>query len=239
MLDLILDIIFPQNECCLCREPGNFWSRRPWCDKCDEELRRVARESPVCQVCGKFLTVDQAVCSECQEEKPPFFIARAVGPYEGCFRKVVKMFKFLGKRGLAVRMSKMMAEVVLSTPEYGELDVIVPVPATRESLARRGFNQSELLARRLASQLGVRFRGDVLVRLRETPPQRELSKEERERNLKGAFAVQNRDKIKDKRVLLVDDVYTTGSTAKECSRVLLEAGAASVAVVTWASGKGY
>ena len=202
-------------------------------------MRRISREKPICQKCGKFLKNGGTLCIECQAGDPPFFIARAVGPYEGCFRKVVKIYKFLEKRGLAVKMSKMMAEVVMAHQEYRDMDRVVPVPMTHEGLARRGFNQSELLAARIARHIGSKHDPRILVRVRETPSQRELSREEREKNLLGAFAVQGKRKIRGKKILLVDDVYTTGSTAKECTRSLMEAGAEQVNVITWAAGKGF
>lgn len=192
-----------------------------------------------CRRCGKFLTHDQLLCRECQEDDPPFFIARAVGPYEGCHRQLIKQYKFMEKKFLAWSMAKMMAQVVQANREYWPLDIVIPVPMSREGLLRRGFNQSEMLAARIARILGVRFEPHVLERVKDSAPQRELSREAREKNLLHAFAVNKPERVEGKSILLVDDVYTTGSTAKECTRTLLEAGARRVGVIAWASGKGF
>jgi len=239
MLDLILDLIFPQRTCCLCRRPGFFWSSRPWCDACDDKLKKAGTAHNICRRCGKFLTTDQSLCRECQEEEPPFFIARATGPYESCHRQVVKQYKFMEKRKLSHVMARMMSQIVLETPEYWPLDMVIPVPMSREGLIKRGFDQSELLASRIARRIGVRFEPHLLVRVKAGPPQRELSREMREKNLLHAFAVERPDRLRGKNVLLVDDVYTTGSTARECTRTLLGAGAKRVGVIAWAAGKGY
>ena len=182
---------------------------------------------------------DLQVCLDCQESKPLFSIARAVGPYEGGYRQVIKQFKFLEKKKLACRMAQMMADVVIDTPGYWPLDVVVPVPVSQEGMISRGFNQSELLARRIARYIRVKLMPEVLVRIKMVPPQRDLSREERKKNLINAFAVPNNEWVKGKNVLLVDDVYTTGTTARECSRVLYDAGANRVSVIAWAAGKGF
>lgn len=239
MIDLILDLIFPQNACCLCHTPGNFWSRRPWCDRCDEEMRNAAAKLPYCEKCGKFLPDGGGICAECAREEPPFFIARAVGPYEGCYRKIIKAYKFMGNRGLAVKMAQLMARVVQANDKYQPLDLVVPVPAAVESLSQRGFNQSELLARKIAKILKLKHLPHALQRAQGTLVQHELSREEREKNLRGAFTTKENQALKGKNILLVDDVYTTGITARECTRALLEAGARRVCVITWAAGKGY
>jgi len=162
-----------------------------------------------------------------------------VGPYEKCYKVAVKLLKFMCRGYIAVRMGRMMAEVVKNEPRYWPLDLVIPVPISQPNLMKRGFNQSEVLARNVAKALGLKMLPDVLVRVRETPSQRELTKEERQQNLKGAFDVRDCEKIRGKNILLVDDVYTTGSTAKECATVLLDAGANRVSVITWASGKGF
>ncbi|MGE5403956.1 MAG: ComF family protein [Candidatus Saccharibacteria bacterium] len=239
MIELFLDIIFPQNACCLCQKPGNYWSRKPWCDKCEADLRRIGQEMDHCHKCGKYLKNGGTICSECEGGENPFFISQAVGPYEGCFRKIIKNYKFMGNRRLSIRMAELMAETITRIPEYQPIDAVVPVPISKEGLRERGFNQSELLARRLSKILKIEHLPHALHRVKATLPQRELCKEDREKNLLGAFAVKEKKNVRGKNILLVDDVYTTGSTAKECAKTLLEAGAMRVCVITWASGKGY
>jgi ComF family protein len=170
---------------------------------------------------------------------PPFFVARAVGPYEGCFKKAIGLLKFVGRRTVARRMGEMMADVVSGEPAFWPIDLIIPVPISAGSLAQRGFNQSQILGDHIARCLGRPIRGDILKRIKETPSQRELSRAEREENLRTAFGVVPGHRLDNKNVLLVDDVYTTGSTTRECTKALLEAGAQRVAVITWAAGRGY
>ncbi len=240
MENILWDILFPENACSLCREKGKFNSRHPWCDHCQEDIERAVNSLPICDWCGKYLEQGDQYCSDCRVERPLFKIARAVGPYEDeRFRKAVKVFKFLCRKYMGVKMGRMMAEVVKREPRYWPIDLLVPVPASPGSLKQRGFNQAEVLARQIGKGLRVAMNPGILCRIKETPSQRELTKLEREQNLLCAFKVTDPAKIKGKNILLVDDVYTTGSTIKECTRTLLESGAESVSVITWAIGKGF
>lgn len=239
MGNLLMDLFFPQNTCCICREPGKFGTRQPWCSNCNEVMDIIKQELPICDKCGKYLEEDKRLCSECEGKPPEFKIARAVGPYEEPYRIVVKVFKFLGRKNLAVKMGSLMALVVLNEPRFWPIDLIVPVPTTKAQLKQRGFNQTEYLAKQITKHLKIRTNTGALYRIKETPAQRELSKEEREKNLLCAFRVRDKNKIRDKNILLVDDIYTTGSTGRECTRTLISGGATSVSIITWATGKGF
>ncbi|MEA1962369.1 MAG: ComF family protein [Bacillota bacterium] len=239
MLKFLLDILFPQETCCLCRKPGRYSSRHPWCHDCKEKMRSLSMSSPVCKRCGKYIHVEQVLCTDCKTHPPRFEIARAVGPYEDCFRISTKVLKFMGRKQLAVKMGHMMADKVKEEPGFGYIDMVVPVPISRGSLKQRGFNQAEILARQIAKELKAPMHKHAIIRIKETPSQRELSKEDREKNLLYAFQVKHASKVKEKNVLLVDDVYTTGSTGRECTRVLMDAGAKQVGIITWATGQGF
>lgn len=240
MLNLLADIIFPEHVCCLCRQPGRFSSRHPWCEDCAQEMQRAQNCLPICDLCGKYLESDDKLCLDCRTNPPGFHIARAVGPYDkDGYRIAIKVLKFLGRKYLAGQMGRLMAEVVKNEPRFWPIDVIVPVPASLGSLSQRGFNQTELLAKHIARRLKLPMDSSMLLRVKETPAQRELTKEERERNLLCAFQVRDHERVEGKNMLLVDDVYTTGSTARECTRSLMRAGAARVSVITWATGKGF
>lgn len=241
MRNILMDLLFPEHVCCLCRQPGRFNSRQPWCDQCDKNMKAVRSCLPVCDKCGKYVEdTGQLLCVDCRKELPAFKIGRAVGPYnDESFRIAVKVLKFLGRKYMAVKMGDLMAEVVQQEKRFWPLDLIVPVPSSAGSERQRGFNQSALLARQIGKRLGLPVHERLLIRVKETPSQRELTREEREKNLLCAFQVQRSEKIKGKHILLVDDVYTTGSTIRECTRTLLDAGAADVAVITWATGKSF
>lgn len=239
MLDPILDVLFPQSACCICRKPGRYGSRQPWCQDCLDTITRLQNSSPVCDKCGKYLPEGTELCADCRSNPPLFDIARAVGPYDDPFRITTKVLKFMGRKYLAPRMGSMMAEIVRREPRFGKIDLIVPVPISNNSLQVRGFNQTELLARQLGKELGIKTDFNVLVRTKETPNQRELSKEDREKNLLCVIQVPVPHKVAGKSILLVDDVYTTGATSRECTRALLDAGAKRVCVITWATGRGF
>ncbi|MDR1160551.1 MAG: ComF family protein, partial [Syntrophomonadaceae bacterium] len=134
----------------------------------------------------------------------------------------------------------LMAEVVKNEKRYEPLNMIIPVPSSHRSMVQRGFSQTLLLARPIGKILNIKDVDEncLLRDQKNAPLQKELTREERIRNLRGAFYVKNPDKLAGKNILLVDDIYTTGSTVKECSKVLLAAGAAKVSVVTWSSGIG-
>ena len=118
------------------------------------------------------------------------------------------------------------------------IDLLIPVPLHPRRLRERGFNQSLLLARHLSRRLGLPCEAEVLVKVKDTPSQTSLSPAERQRAVRGAFEVMKGERIREKRVLLVDDVFTTGATVNEASRVLLRAGAEEVLVITLARSVG-
>lgn len=194
---------------------------------------------PLCDKCGKYLEIGSALCRECTYNPPSFDISRAVGPYQDSYRMAIKIFKFMGRKYLGVRMGHMMAATVKNEPRFGPTDLVVPVPISKGNLKQRGFNQTEVLGEHIARDLRLKMDPHTLIRIKETPSQRELSREDREKNLLFAFAIKDKAKIYRKNILLVDDVYTTGSTCRECARVLLEGGAERVCVITWATGKGF
>lgn len=239
MVNLFMDILFPQTCCSICREPGRFGTRQPWCPTCHETMVNMQHSLPVCMKCGKYLERGGKRCLDCQQNPPEFAIARSVGPYEQPYRIAIKVLKFMRRRHLAVRMGDMMADVVIQEPAFMPIDVIVPVPISAGNLKVRGFNQTELLGRQISKIIKVKMDNNILYRIKETPSQRELTRAAREKNLLHAFQVRDSRKIAGKNILLVDDVYTTGSTTKECTRTLLDSGAERVAVITWAIGKGF
>lgn len=239
MFELVLDILFPQEECCICHKPGRFGSRNPWCKDCEAKMLVMQCSCATCEICGKYLPNGDSICTDCQKNHPRFDIARAVGPYEEPYRITTKVLKFMGRKYLAPRMGEMMAQRVQQESRFKSLDLIVPVPISRIGLKQRGFNQTELLARQISKKLGITMDPQVIRRVKDTPSQTELSREEREKNLISAFAIKDKQKVAGKDILLVDDVYTTGSTSRECTKVLLDAGAARVCIITWATGKGF
>jgi ComF family protein len=197
----------------------------------------------VCSVCGErlfsaYAMAGDSLCGLCRRAQPPFARAAAYGSYEGGLRELIHLLKFGGVRPAANVLGRMLAEA-LSTlePEFaGDSLALVPVPLHRTKLRQRGFNQAELIARAAlkikSPDNRLRLCAGVLERKRETASQIGLTRHQRRENLRGAFGVLQADAVKGREVLIVDDVFTTGSTVSECARVLRRVGATKVWVAT-------
>jgi ComF family protein len=219
------------------------------CSACSRDFQPV--QSPLCCRCGDALTAFDAkehLCENCIRSPRHFYLARAVGIYEGALKQLIQDFKFHGKIYLAEPLGLLMTHVfheMYAQNFQAETfpDTIIPVPLYAERLRMRGFNQAYLLADRF-----VRLRGrhagpgsppmktdrTILLRCRRTIPQTGLNKSLRKKNIAGAFRVESPEKAAGKHILLMDDVYTTGATVDECAQVLIHAGAFRVDVLTLA-----
>jgi ComF family protein len=239
-------------DCRICSSPLIEVSRLPVCQTCLRELRPL--HGSYCSVCGETLhppgfrnqlETDRADtglaetrCQLCQRADPPFERAVAYGSYDRELRDLIHVLKFQQVRPAAAVLGRMLAEEMArleQTMPIGTL-AVVPVPLHKRKQAQRGFNQAEVIASAALKQLARPKRFDlcagVLLRRRETGSQIGLTRHQRRENLRGAFAVCDPTRILNRDILLIDDVYTTGTTASECSRVLLRAGAARVWVAT-------
>lgn len=148
--------------------------------------------------------------------------------------EAIHLFKYAKKTSVGHPLSLLAKETFFQFWDTHEIDLIVPVPLHIKRLRERGFNQAYLLIRRWAKEEGISFDGLTLSRSRWTEPQTTLSRKERQKNIKGAFFVEHPERVEGRKILLVDDVYTTGATVNECARVLTEAGADLVDVLTLA-----
>lgn len=167
-------------------------------------------------------------CALCRLGLSGFDSAYAYGSYEGPLRKLIQLLKYGRIPTLAAPLGRLMAA---GLPRERSFDVIVPMPMHWRRRWSRGFNQADLLARVLSRRIGVRVCGAVR-RVKATPPQAGLTAAKRRANMSAAFAVRLPESVRGKRVLLIDDVFTTGATAGACARALKRAGAAHVAVLT-------
>jgi ComF family protein len=145
--------------------------------------------------------------------------------------EAIHAFKYGKRASLSHPLAALARQAFFRFWDTDTIDLLVPVPLHLKRLRERGFNQAHLLIRRWAKLDQIPSDGLVLSRTRWTEPQTALSPKERQKNIKGAFAVENPEKIKGQRIVLVDDVYTTGSTVNECARVLMAAGAETVDVL--------
>jgi len=200
----------------------------------------------LCSVCGERLVsshaftgeLGEARCGLCRRLEQPFAKAASYGSYEGGLRDLIHLLKYQRVRPAANVLGRMLAEVIAGLePSFRDAELLlVPVPLHPMKLRQRGFHQAEAIAKvavKLSSSRDhCRLVPDGLERIRETQSQIGLTRHQRRGNLRGAFRVQDPGKISGREILLVDDVFTTGTTVSECARVLRRAGAARVWVAT-------
>ena len=241
--DSLFSVLFP-SDCRICGLPLLNISRLPVCPDCLTQIRSTLGK--VCSVCGERVLSSFAVsdddglirCPVCRRVERPFGRAVAYGSYDAGLRELVHLLKYNGVRPAANVLGRMLADAIEALePAFEQAHVVViPVPLFKVRRRQRGFNQAELIARAALKARGVgdrlELRADILSRIRDTHSQIGLTSHQRRENLRGAFAVTRAAEVTGREVLLVDDVYTTGTTVTECARVLRRAGAARVWVAT-------
>lgn len=205
---------------------------RALCEPCRRGFPRWA--GLACRVCGTPLPDGGARCFTCRRRRRAFRFCRSAGLYEGPLRKAILLFKYAGREEFAEPLAECLAETFRTRPELHRTDCVVPVPLHFLKRHARGFNQSELLAREFSLLAGLPLHVGVLLRHRWTSAQARLGKEKRKVNVEGAFVVRRAEPIKGRRVLLIDDVCTTGATLEACAHALKAAGAQTVDVLTLA-----
>ncbi len=232
MLKALFDILFPP-RCHYCKAFIPDAGAIHLCVACMEACAFIT--SPLCVVCGiPFLTADgdDHLCGDCITEPPRFTAARGAALFDGPIRELIHRFKYNKRVQLCRPLARFTARQLRPFTEKFSPDLLIPVPLHVTRLRQRGFNQAVLLGEILAHEWRLPLSRGNLRRIRWTEPQINLSAAERVANVRGAFSVRTPSLIKDRRIILVDDVYTTGSTAAECARVLFKADAAAVIVIT-------
>lgn len=226
MLDLIFPKICPFCECIADRDIV--------CDKCLSTIRFIGKQS-ICDKCGAPFAPAESrtmhLCDRCFSGGFSFHKARSVAYYDGLLKEILHKFKYEGKLHLSGVASRIL---INNFPEdFDAVDVVVPVPLHISKLRSREYNQSAVMGWILAKHLGAEVELFALRKTRDTAAQFQIkTEEERRRNVEGVFSVAHSGKVKGKSILLVDDVFTTGSTTNECARVLIESGVGSVQVLT-------
>ncbi len=232
--------LFLPADCKICGqalEPLNFsyicencwgqvkWLKMPQCSRC-------GRPFPTSLACRE---VSSLLCAECRQDSSPLKKIFVPALYEGVMKEAIHLFKYGRKKGVMKRLEETLITYFFHTAlPFSKFDLVVPIPLHRKKLKERGFNQAELLARVIARHFDLKLIRNNLKRVKATKSQTSLSKKERIENLKGAFQFRNRDKFRGKTILLVDDVYTTGTTVREAAKVLKKAKAREVYIFTLA-----
>jgi len=238
--DWLVDWLYPP-RCRACAQAFHGRDAEYFCAGCWDKIRLVSH--PVCNVCGRPFpdaSGGDHACGVCLARPPHFARAWswACYPREEAenhpLRQAVQRFKYGRKVSLGKPLGRLMARGCGDFLRECNADVIIPVPLHPKRLRWRGFNQALLLARQVSKVYGIDADPYVLRRIKETPPQTQLNEEERRRNVRGAFGLAPGRSVEGLKVLLVDDVFTSGATVNECSRTLSRSGARQVFVVTLA-----
>ncbi len=225
-------LLFP-SSCEVCQallvNPGE----KVICRNCLDGMRM--EQPPFCLCCGRFFSGsgESHFCAACLGRRPPFVRHRSAARYEGMVKDIILAYKYRGFEILARSLGDFIIRTVGGEEDlWSGLEAIIPVPLHPAKERKRGFNQARLLARRLAQRTDIPLLNGRLVKVRPTPAQTSLEAHERETNLRGVFRVRKPAGVAGKTVLLVDDVCTTGTTLRECSRALRKAGVKEVRAVT-------
>lgn len=232
MHELIKSLLYPRARCLACDEPREIDAGTDLCDSCVGELEGLRLTDHVCPHCLSPVRSGQA-CAFCAKGGM-LGLSGAYSPfrYHGAVERLISRLKFQALR----RAVEPLADGMAGCLAGAGFDLLVPVPLHPLDLRKRGFNQAELLARRLSGLTGIPF-ANALIKVRRTNQQSSLSHEAREENVKNAYV--SVLPLYEKKVLLVDDVRTTGSTARACAKELLRAGADSVSLLTAAVAASY
>lgn len=229
----LAELIFFPSFCELCSSFLEFPEERVVCRSCWESIK--SSHASYCLCCGQFFEGSGEIhfCRNCLEKKPPFSCHRSFSRYRGKLKDLILLYKYRHFQILGKDLARHVYSTLAAKEEiWWGVEAVVPVPLHPKRKKKRGFNQAQIIARELARLRGIELVEGVLMKTKNVPPQTFLQLKDREKNVLGAFRVEKKEKIRDKVVLLVDDVYTTGSTIRACSSVLRDAGAKEVRALT-------
>lgn len=238
--DDILDFVYPQH-CVICKK---YLKReeRDVCEVCWNSL--VTLPAPFCPYCRSLYEPGDTECSFCQSvgktiEDHKVFMVRSLGRFDDYYEELIHRFKYGKKIPLGKRLAQRLGETINGDPNFLESDLktqnscfLIPVPLHKSRYRERGFNQSEIIAEEISNVTGLSVLKNALKRQKNTKDQTNLSPEQREENVRGAFVVTQPEMINGKKIILVDDVITTGATLSECARMLKQAGAERILGMT-------
>lgn len=233
----MLEYLFPSNIYCI--SCGSLIDKSRLYSLCDNCMRMFHwANGRTCEKCGKILQDDYAhvVCTDCRENERHFEKGYACAQYGIKERELLLSLKYGGKLYIGEKIAEAMADRLKSVDF--RYDLIIPVPMHRKKQKKRGYNQAEIISKFLSKMTSTPYLGKLLLRTGDTTAMSRLSPAERLMNMESAFTVHPgaAEKVKGKSILLVDDIYTTGSTADACSQTLIGAGARTVRIIVFAAG---
>ncbi|HYK88619.1 MAG TPA: ComF family protein [Acidobacteriota bacterium] len=235
IVDALLNLVFPES-CFVCDAPVSRHQDCGVCDMCWGKALRLRIQEPWCASCGlpfqNLGTGETHLCSDCILRPPPFSGARSFGYYAAELSRMVLYLKFRRRQNLVGLLAPLLTSTFFDSWQRSEFDVIVPVPLHPRRRRERGYNQAALLGRALARHVALPICENALLRVRYTVPQVGLTDPERLRNVHGAFRCRKQATVANQRVLLVDDVMTTGATLASAAEALLRGGALRVSAIT-------
>ena len=227
LLEKAVNLIFP-NVCvsCECIIDKNY----DLCDECDKKINFLTKH--YCNVCGTVISDNIYTCGKCIASPPPFKVLISAFVYDQHSKNMIINFKFFDNLNYVKTYVKWMHQA--NWDIFQDAEIIIPIPLHKMRLLKRKYNQAALLARKLSKLSNLFYIPFAIKRPRHTTPQAGLSLKQREKNLKRAFKISNKEIIKNKIVILVDDVVTTGATVRSCSQEILNSGAREVRVLSLA-----
>ena len=231
--DDLLDFVYPQH-CVICKK---YLKReeKDVCETCWNSL--VTLPDPFCPYCKSFMEQEDAKCFFCDSTKKLwedhiFLKVRSLGRFDDYYKELIYQFKYGKKIPLGKRLGQGLGESISNDSNFLKSDFLIPVPLHKSRYWERGFNQSEIVADEISKINGLPVLKNVLKRKKNTKDQTNLTREQREENVRGAFVVAHPEIINGKNIILVDDVITTGATLSECARMLKQAGAEKILGIT-------
>lgn len=233
----LLNIIYPK-RCPICMDIIPINEEERICDSCVEELPYVTE--PRCKKCSKPLDNEMAdYCYDCTKNEHSYTRGWALWLYSGEIKKALRRFKYNNNKNYGKIFSKEIVTFYKREITDASIDLIIPVPLHISKQKKRGYNQAAIIGSNIGRYLDIPYSSNCAIRTINTKAQKNLSDKERADNMKKVFKVVKQNQIRDKRVLICDDIYTTGNTINSLSKELLRNGAKEVFFITLAIGKGF
>jgi ComF family protein len=231
--DDLLDFVYPQH-CAICKKYLRR-EEKDICEVCWKGL--VILTDPFCPYCKSFVEEGETECGFCKSagefsEDHNILLVRSLGRFDDYYKELIHRFKYGKKIPLGRRLGQRLGETIDDESSFSKSDFLIPVPLHKSRYRERGFNQSDILAEGISKVIGLSVLKSVLKRKKNTKDQTNLSFQQREENVRGAFVVSEPEVINGKKIILVDDVITTGATLSECARMLKQAGAEKILGMT-------